>query len=65
MELLQYQLVSVRTFGVMYAHTFSNLANHQLEHQRNTEWVVSLVTAYDHFNLPASSVCVGIWGLTY
>ena len=47
-------LVSVRTFGVMYDHTFSRLFLQitRSDIRPQTKWVVSLVIAYDHFNLP-------------
>ena len=41
----------------MYDHTFSELANHQITHNI-IKWVVSLVIAYGHFNLPQGFVWV-------
>ena len=48
------------TFGVMYDHTFSKFANHQIRRQATDKWAVSLVIAYGHFNVPP-----GIFWLTY
>ena len=41
-----WHLVSVWTFGVMYDHTFSELATHQIIHQATHKWAVSLVIAH-------------------
>ena len=57
-------LVSVRTFGVMYGHTFLKLANHQIRHQATHK--VGCQTGDCIWSLYSSSgVCVGIYGLTY
>ena len=44
-----WHLASVRTFSVMYDHTFSKLANHQIRHQATQEsglsaWWLHMVT---------------------
>ena len=51
-------LVSVRTFGVMYDHTFLNLQITRSGNRLHIKWVVSLVIAYGHFNLPEGF----LWG---
>ena len=53
--------VSLRTFGVIMTnvHAFSTkLANHQIRHQANIKWAVSLVIACGH----SGDVCVGMYG---
>ena len=50
-------LVSVRTFGVIYRHTFFNLQITRSD-IRHIKWAVSLVIAYGHFNLPQGFVLV-------
>ena len=54
-------LVSVRTFCVMYDHTFLNLQITGSDIRQHIKWVVSLVIAYGHFNLPQGfvRVCIG------
>ena len=60
---LYWHLFSVRTFGVMYDHTSSELANYQINIWPRIKWAVSLVIAYGlQFS---SGVCVGTYGLTY
>ena len=54
--------LSVRTFGVMYNHTFLNL---QITKSDIIKWAVSLVIAYGNFNLGGGGCCVGIYGLRY
>ena len=49
-------LVSVRTFGVMYDYTFLNLQITRSDIRPHVKWGVSLVTAYDYFNLPQGFV---------
>ena len=44
----------------MYDHTFSKITNHQIRHQANIKWDVSLVIVYSHSNLPQGFVWVGI-----
>ena len=39
----------------VWPYFFSKLANHQIRHQTNIKWTVSLMTAYDH-----SSSCSGL-----
>ena len=55
----QCHLISVRTFGFMDDHTFSEIANHQIRHIRpHKKWVISLVIAYGQFNFPQGFVWV-------
>ena len=53
---------SLRTFGVMYDHAFSKLANYQIRYQAKLKWAVSLVIAYGHFNLPQGFMWVSEMG---
>ena len=52
-------LVSVRTFGVMYDHTFyKQVQISRSDIRPHMKWVVSLTIAYGHFNLPPGIVWV-------
>ena len=50
---------------VIKQHKPNQTKPNQFKLQRHAEWIVSLVTEYGHFNYPASSVCVGIYELTF
>ena len=61
---LQLHLISTTTFGVMFDHTFSELANQQIKHQGTHE--VGCQPGDCIWSLQSSSgVSVGIYGLTY
>ena len=61
---VKWHLVSVRTFSVMYDHTFSRLANHQIRIQAVNK--VGCQPGDCIWSLQSSSgVCVGMYGLTY
>ena len=53
-------LVSVRTFGVMYDHTFLNWQITRSDIWPHIKWAVSLVIAYGHFNFP-QGLCGHVW----
>ena len=44
-------LVPVRTFGVMYDHTYLNLQITRSDIRLHIKWAVSLVIAYGHFTI--------------
>ena len=54
----------MRTFGVMYDHTFSKLANHQIRHQATHKVGCQPGACIWSFQY-SSGVCVGMYGLTY
>ena len=45
-------MVSVRTFGVMYDHTFLNMQITRSDIRPYIKWAFSLVIIYGHFSLP-------------
>ena len=55
------QLVWVRTFGVMYGHTLSMLANHQIRHNATHKVSCQPGDCRWPFNL-SLGVCVGMYG---
>ena len=50
--------MSVRTFSVMYDHTFLNLQITRSDIRPYIKWTVSLVIAYSHFDFPQGFVWV-------
>ena len=59
-----WSLVSERTFGVMYDHTFSKFTNHQIRHEATHK--VGCQPGDCIWSLESSSgVCVGKYGLTH
>ena len=54
----------LRTFGVMYDHTFLDLQITRSDIRPHINWAVSLVIAHGHFNL-SQAFFVGMYGLTY
>ena len=56
---------SGHSVSCMTMHTFLNLQITRSDIKPHIKWDISLVTAYDHFNLPLGFVCVGMCGLTH
>ena len=48
---LEWHMVSVRTFGAMYDHTFSDLQIIKSDIRPQIKWAVNLVIACGHFNV--------------
>ena len=62
LSIILWHLVQVRTFGIMYDHTFSKLANHQIRHQAKHK--VGCQPGDYIWSLKSSSgVCVDIYEL--
>ena len=57
-------VVSVRTFGVMYDHTFFFACKSPDQNKAKNKWAVNHGIAYGHFNLPRLFVWVNIHILT-